>query len=99
MVRTRPSSPGPLTGFTLGVTACRRADEQIELLERKGAMHSTVIARGPEAHGAAVTVTSQPAMRRCAVPPRRAHGFVRAASPPRHDRGTPAKTWKPTMRP
>jgi len=36
-VRTRPTTTGPLTGFTIGVTACRRADEQIELLERKGA--------------------------------------------------------------
>ena len=36
---------GPLTGFTVGVTACRRADEQIQLLERKGA---TVL------HGAAI---------------------------------------------
>jgi len=37
-VKTRASAPGPLTGFTIGVTACRRADEQMELLERKGAM-------------------------------------------------------------
>ncbi|HVM53589.1 MAG TPA: uroporphyrinogen-III synthase [Acidimicrobiales bacterium] len=36
-MRTRPTTTGPLTGFTIGVTACRRADEQIELLERKGA--------------------------------------------------------------
>ena len=36
-MRTPPATAGPLTGFTIGVTACRRADEQIELLERKGA--------------------------------------------------------------
>ncbi|CAN5777426.1 uroporphyrinogen-III synthase [soil metagenome] len=29
--------PGPLAGYTVGVTADRRADEQIELLERRGA--------------------------------------------------------------
>jgi uroporphyrinogen-III synthase len=40
-----PAPLGPLTGFTIGVTACRRAAEQIELLERKGA---TVV------HGAAI---------------------------------------------
>lgn len=30
-------APGPLAGYTVGVTADRRADEQIELLERRGA--------------------------------------------------------------
>lgn len=44
MDTSRPA-PGPLTGFTIGVTAYRRADEQIELLERRGA---TVV------HGAAI---------------------------------------------
>ncbi len=40
---------GPLTGFTIGVTACRRADEQIELLERKGAsiLHGPAIQTHP----------------------------------------------------
>jgi len=44
-VDQHPRPLGPLTGFTVGVTACRRADEQIQLLERKGA---TVV------HGAAI---------------------------------------------
>jgi uroporphyrinogen-III synthase len=40
---------GPLTGFTIGVTAHRRADEQIELLERKGAhvLHGPAIQTHP----------------------------------------------------
>lgn len=46
-----PPSPvlGPLTGFTVGVTACRRADEQIQLLERKGAtvVHGPAIQTHP----------------------------------------------------
>jgi uroporphyrinogen-III synthase len=48
-VRTRPATPGPLTGFTIGVTACRRAAEQIELLERKGAtvLHGPTIQTHP----------------------------------------------------
>lgn len=48
-MRTRPSAPGPLTGFTIGVTACRRAGEQIELLERKGAtvLHGPAIQTHP----------------------------------------------------
>ncbi|MDT9593244.1 uroporphyrinogen-III synthase [Nocardioides zeae] len=29
--------PGPLTGFTVGVTAARKVDEQVALLERRGA--------------------------------------------------------------
>ncbi|MFJ3643559.1 uroporphyrinogen-III synthase [Streptomyces sp. NPDC090108] len=32
-----PPAPGPLTGFTVGVTAARRADELIALLRRRGA--------------------------------------------------------------
>lgn len=32
-----PGGPGPLAGYTVGVTADRRATEQIELLERRGA--------------------------------------------------------------
>ena len=48
-METRPRTPGPLTGFTIGVTACRRADEQIELLERKGAnvVHGPAIQTHP----------------------------------------------------
>lgn len=48
-MRTLPSGPGPLTGFTIGVTACRRAQEQIELLERKGAsvVHGPAIETHP----------------------------------------------------
>lgn len=48
-MRPRPTAPGPLTGFTIGVTACRRADEQIELLERKGAtvVHGPAIQTHP----------------------------------------------------
>ena len=48
-MRTPPAAPGPLTGFTIGVTACRRADEQIELLERKGAtvLHGPAIQTHP----------------------------------------------------
>lgn len=48
-MRTPPTSSGPLTGFTIGVTACRRADEQIELLERKGAtvLHGPAIQTHP----------------------------------------------------
>ena len=40
---------GPLTGFTIGVTAHRRAEEQIELLERKGAqvLHGPAIQTHP----------------------------------------------------
>jgi uroporphyrinogen-III synthase len=40
---------GPLTGFTIGVTACRRAEEQIQLLERKGAavLHGPAIQTHP----------------------------------------------------
>jgi uroporphyrinogen-III synthase len=40
---------GPLTGFTIGVTAWRRAREQIELLERKGAavVHGPTIETHP----------------------------------------------------
>ncbi len=46
---TNRSAVGPLTGFTIGVTACRRADEQIELLERKGAsvVHGAAIQTHP----------------------------------------------------
>lgn len=58
---------GPLTGFTIGVTAHRRADEQIELLERKGAhvLHGPAIQTHPlvaEAELAAATraVVEQP---------------------------------------
>lgn len=42
-------APGPLTGFTVGVTAYRRADEQIELLERRGAtvVHGPTIQTHP----------------------------------------------------
>jgi uroporphyrinogen-III synthase len=49
VVRTRPDTRGPLTGFTIGVTACRRAEEQIELLERKGAavLHGPAIQTHP----------------------------------------------------
>ncbi|MYT19152.1 uroporphyrinogen-III synthase [Streptomyces sp. SID7760] len=32
-----PATPGPLAGFTVGVTAARRADELIALLRRRGA--------------------------------------------------------------
>lgn len=41
--------PGPLTGFTIGVTADRRSDEQIELLTRKGAtvLHGPTIRTHP----------------------------------------------------
>ena len=48
-MRTPPATAGPLTGFTIGVTACRRADEQIELLERKGAtvLHGPAIQTHP----------------------------------------------------
>ncbi len=48
-MRTPPAATGPLTGFTIGVTACRRADEQIELLERKGAtvLHGPAIQTHP----------------------------------------------------
>ena len=48
-MRTPPATTGPLTGFTIGVTACRRADEQIELLERKGAtvLHGPAIQTHP----------------------------------------------------
>jgi uroporphyrinogen-III synthase len=44
-----PPVLGPLTGFTVGVTACRRADEQIQLLERKGAtvVHGPAIQTHP----------------------------------------------------
>jgi len=67
----RPARPavdlGPLTGFTIGVTAHRRADEQIELLERKGAqvLHGPAIQTHPlvaEADLAAATraVVEQP---------------------------------------
>lgn len=44
-----PLPLGPLTGFTVGVTACRRADEQIQLLERKGAsvVHGPAIQTHP----------------------------------------------------
>ena len=48
---SRPSSIGalPLAGFTIGVTADRRADEQIQLLERKGAtvVHGPTIRTHP----------------------------------------------------
>src|SRR5262245_46312876 len=39
----------PLAGFTIGVTADRRADEQIQLLERKGAsvLHGPTIRTHP----------------------------------------------------
>lgn len=48
-MRIPPATAGPLTGFTIGVTACRRADEQIELLERKGAtvLHGPAIQTHP----------------------------------------------------
>jgi len=44
-----PALLGPLTGFTVGVTACRRADEQIQLLERRGAtvVHGPAIQTHP----------------------------------------------------
>jgi len=56
----RAAGVGPLTGFTIGVTAHRRADEQIELLERKGAhvVHGPAIQTHPlvaEAELAAAT--------------------------------------------
>jgi uroporphyrinogen-III synthase len=34
---TNPGEPGPLTGFTVGVTAARRRDELVALLTRRGA--------------------------------------------------------------
>ena len=45
----RPIGALPLAGFTIGVTADRRADEQIQLLERKGAsvVHGPTIRTHP----------------------------------------------------
>lgn len=45
----RPMVTGPLAGFTIGVTADRRADEQMQLLEQRGAicMHGPVIRTHP----------------------------------------------------
>ncbi|KUJ65055.1 bifunctional uroporphyrinogen-III synthetase/response regulator domain protein [Streptomyces albus subsp. albus] len=37
MAAERGAAPGPLAGFTVGVTAARRADELIALLRRRGA--------------------------------------------------------------
>lgn len=53
-------SIGPLSGFTIAVTADRRADEQIQLLEQRGAtcLHGPVIRThplGPEAELQAAT--------------------------------------------
>lgn len=44
-----PLPHGPLAGYTVGVTADRRADEQIELLERRGAtvVHAPTIRTHP----------------------------------------------------
>lgn len=44
-----PLAEAPLAGYTVGVTADRRADEQIELLERRGAtvMHAPTIRTHP----------------------------------------------------
>lgn len=44
-----PLADAPLAGYTVGVTADRRADEQIELLERRGAtvMHAPTIRTHP----------------------------------------------------
>src|SRR6478609_1420448 len=46
---TRSIGALPLAGFTIGVTADRRADEQIQLLERKGAsvVHGATIRTHP----------------------------------------------------
>ncbi|QYJ03145.1 uroporphyrinogen-III synthase [Nocardioides panacisoli] len=41
--------PGPLSGFRIGVTASRRSEEQISLLERRGAqvMHAPALSEHP----------------------------------------------------
>lgn len=48
-VTPSPLEEAPLAGYTVGVTADRRADEQIELLERRGAtvMHAPTIRTHP----------------------------------------------------
>ncbi len=58
---------GALTGFTIGVTGARRADEQIELLERRGAdvRHGPVIevrglADSPELQAATEALVGEP---------------------------------------
>src|SRR4029079_12827743 len=53
MVEPNPSiGVLPLAGFTIGVTADRRADEQIQLLERKGAtvLHGPTITTHQRGH-------------------------------------------------
>ena len=46
---TVPTSEQPLTGFRIGVTAARRAEEQISLLERRGAevIHAPALSVDP----------------------------------------------------
>ncbi len=69
----RPRRPrrrsGPLTGFTIGVTAHRRAEEQIELLERKGAsiLHGPAITTHPLVADAALAEATRAVV---ADPPR-----------------------------
>ena len=49
MRKMRSMVTGPLAGFTIGVTADRRADEQVQLLEQRGAtcLHGPVIRTHP----------------------------------------------------
>lgn len=51
----------PLAGFTVGVTADRRADEQAELLRRRGAevLHGPVIRTRPLADGPALAAATE----------------------------------------
>ena len=46
---TVPTSEQPLLGFRIGVTAARRADEQVALLERRGAevVHAPALSVDP----------------------------------------------------
>lgn len=60
-------SNGPLTGFTIGVTADRRADEQIELLTRRGAtvlrapvIRTHPLTLGPQLKAATEALVAEP---------------------------------------
>jgi uroporphyrinogen-III synthase len=64
--RSRPAEPGPLAGFGIGVTAARRADELIALLQRKGAevLHAPAIRIVPVADDADLLAATRSCVRR-----------------------------------
>ncbi|WP_406115016.1 uroporphyrinogen-III synthase [Streptomyces sp. NBC_01014] len=67
MQDTAPPRPGPLAGFTVGVTAARRAEELVALLQRRGAtvrhapaLRTVPLADDSELRSATAELTADP---------------------------------------